>query len=336
MYIGGNSVGTRWTASQSFVLPSTGPSQLSFYFLKEAPNPSDDVEVTIDATKILDLDARAQASEVWELVTLDVSAFADGASHTLAFTGIAVGRYFIDDACLLGPPCDVSIDFEGPSLPEFFGEAFAASNQYAASGLQLSGQGALLNGANFGVTGLVGPNILACSRSGFLAIGGTADPPERITFRSSVEEVNVRMATGDAPVPVGATISLRAYNEADVEIDSDVKTVSTNAMQCFTVTADAIKYVVMDTTASTLAIDDICIFGDPLALSKCADDAILSQSPQSSLGGETAPPVSAEAANRKVLERFPANSTPVDTVRWWGTWVNPEFATPVRPRRAGL
>ncbi|HOZ49860.1 MAG TPA: Ser-Thr-rich GPI-anchored membrane family protein, partial [Candidatus Hydrogenedentes bacterium] len=89
---------------EGIVIPATGAASLSFYLWAQnefLPI----VDVKIDGTTVFELPAAVSPyTEGYALATADVSAFADGAAHTLSFETWAPGGYglvaYIDDVCL--------------------------------------------------------------------------------------------------------------------------------------------------------------------------------------------------------------------------------------------
>ncbi|PWJ12866.1 hypothetical protein SAMN05421539_1152 [Jannaschia seohaensis] len=92
--------------SQTVVLP-TGSATLRFYFETPAlsANPSDFIEARMNGTTVWSETAATATSGLgYSLVSVDISAYADGGSHTLSFfaetTGNGVSNFFIDDVSI--------------------------------------------------------------------------------------------------------------------------------------------------------------------------------------------------------------------------------------------
>ncbi len=119
----GSNSGTFWTwfggiasvveegsVSQSIVIPVALTGTLTFYFLAPvcSGDAADFVEVTMDGNQVWSANATSPACGVvnpYSQVSVDVSAYVDGASHTLAFHSITQGsantNFFIDDVDLV-------------------------------------------------------------------------------------------------------------------------------------------------------------------------------------------------------------------------------------------
>lgn len=121
VWFGGIGAFEEGSVSQSVTIPAALTGTLSFYFM--APVCSGDapdfVEATIDGTTVWSVDATnatyCNINTAYTQISVDVSAYADGGSHTLAFHSVVNGvsgttNFWIDDIDLVtagspgGPP----------------------------------------------------------------------------------------------------------------------------------------------------------------------------------------------------------------------------------------
>jgi hypothetical protein len=118
---------------QGMVFPATGWAILTFEL--EHPNASgngqDDLRVLIDGLEVFRLAEGTAGYEAYRRVRLDLSAWADGASHTLRFHseswGGGISSFFVDD---------VALDTDPPGLPpplppEIFADGFESGDTSA-------------------------------------------------------------------------------------------------------------------------------------------------------------------------------------------------------------
>lgn len=108
------------SVTQSVTLPAGSTASLRFYFWNgsSSGNGQDYFRVTIDGTQIFNvLEGNATYTAGYTLVTLDLSAYANGAAHTLVFEGAQLGttttNFALDDvsivACTTLQPADLSL-----------------------------------------------------------------------------------------------------------------------------------------------------------------------------------------------------------------------------------
>ncbi|MBX3697235.1 MAG: hypothetical protein R3F08_01440 [Dokdonella sp.] len=120
-WFGGIAAFEEGSVSQSITIPAAATGTLTFYFL--APVCSGDapdfIEATIDGNQVWSVDATnatyCDIDTAYTQISVDVSSYADGGSHTLAFHSIVNGvsgttNFWIDDVDLVtagtpgGPP----------------------------------------------------------------------------------------------------------------------------------------------------------------------------------------------------------------------------------------
>lgn len=110
-WFGGASAGDVGYVQQTVVL-TPGVSSLSFYLMMEAnSNAGNFLKVSIDGTPVFTATTADQANyATYTLVTVDVTAFGDGASHVVRFdsTTLGGGNFHVDDVALdiTGPACE--------------------------------------------------------------------------------------------------------------------------------------------------------------------------------------------------------------------------------------
>ncbi|MBZ0090398.1 MAG: DUF11 domain-containing protein, partial [Thermoanaerobaculia bacterium] len=111
VWFGGVTAFEQGSVSQSLTIP-VGTTTLSFWL--EVPTcgsngASDFMRLTIDGNQLFSVDATAAVCNVVGYVqqSVDVSAYADGAAHTLAFESTTIGgtisNFFVDDVELVAP-----------------------------------------------------------------------------------------------------------------------------------------------------------------------------------------------------------------------------------------
>ncbi len=118
------------SVSQSIVIPAAATGTLTFYFLAPvcSGDAADFVEATMDGNQVWRADATnaiCGTTSPYAQISVDVSAFVDGGSHTLAFHSITQGssttNFFIDDVDLTtagapgGPPAAIDLPSLGTS-----------------------------------------------------------------------------------------------------------------------------------------------------------------------------------------------------------------------------
>jgi PKD repeat protein len=109
-WFGGISAVEEGSLSQDVTFPSRSPATLSF-FLEQivCADPADFLEVLIDGTQVFFTDGSSPlcGNLGYTLQEIDVSAFADGGTHTLEFHSLLTGtgntNFFVDDVMLEGP-----------------------------------------------------------------------------------------------------------------------------------------------------------------------------------------------------------------------------------------
>lgn len=107
-WFGGINVYEAGSVSQGVTIPSGGPATLSFWVNNAAcsGNAADYLEVTVDGAQLWVTTAAdpACSTPAYRQVTVDVSAFADGAPHDLTFSSEISGpvstNFFLDDVAL--------------------------------------------------------------------------------------------------------------------------------------------------------------------------------------------------------------------------------------------
>ena len=110
-YFGGFAGGVETgTISQSFVIPSGGTAILSFWLeMSRCDSPQDFLQVKMDGNVIFTADGSNSLCGItgYSLQNVNISAFADGNSHTLEFTSTTfsatgdVSNFFVDDVSVI-------------------------------------------------------------------------------------------------------------------------------------------------------------------------------------------------------------------------------------------
>lgn len=113
-WFGGITAPEEGSMTQSVIFPSGGSALLTFYL--EAPTCSagsgadDFMEITVDGTQAYLVNATSPLCNVvgYTQQSVDLSAYADGAAHTVAFHSITNGQtvnFFVDDVALASTTC---------------------------------------------------------------------------------------------------------------------------------------------------------------------------------------------------------------------------------------
>jgi hypothetical protein len=127
-WFGGIGAFEEGSVSQSITIPAATTGTLTFFVM--APVCSGDVpdfvEATLDGTSVWSIDATnaiCGTNTAYTPISVDVSSYADGGSHTLAFHSVVNGvsgttNFFVDDIDLVtaGVPTPVGPALELPSL----------------------------------------------------------------------------------------------------------------------------------------------------------------------------------------------------------------------------
>ena len=96
--------------SQSFVIPSGGTALLTFWLeMSRCDSPQDLIEVKIDGNVVFSADGISPLCGItgYSLRSVNISAYADGNSHTLEFTSTTfsangdVSNFFVDDVSVI-------------------------------------------------------------------------------------------------------------------------------------------------------------------------------------------------------------------------------------------
>jgi len=119
------------SVTQSFVIPSGGTVTLTFWLEQIiCDGPTDFLEVTVDGNVVFSTDGASPLCTVlgYSQQTVDISTYADGASHTLEFNSTTFSvnggntNFFIDDISVIhdpgttGPSCSDTTTFGGLSI----------------------------------------------------------------------------------------------------------------------------------------------------------------------------------------------------------------------------
>jgi len=112
IWFGGWGADETATLSQDIALPAGQTATLFFFFAVPWPGAATETfGVTYNGTSLFSADATDQPTYPWwQLITVDLSSYADGAAHSLVFTAItgADASFFLDDIyVLIGSPCCV-------------------------------------------------------------------------------------------------------------------------------------------------------------------------------------------------------------------------------------
>jgi len=116
-WFGGMDAGEVGSVEQSVIIPAGTSATLTFYLEINAADTTGYMRVYLDETLLFQAtQADAASYGTYKLVTLDVSAYADGAAHVILFDSSidagGVTNFFIDDICLTSeePHLIVSVD----------------------------------------------------------------------------------------------------------------------------------------------------------------------------------------------------------------------------------
>src|SRR5690606_36181782 len=102
VWFGGISSATSGHVEQELTIPSSGSATLSFYLEIPAAGQAGSMTVRMDGDELFSVtEADATTYATYQEVTVDVSAYADGGTHTLRIesetqTGAAVTNFFVD------------------------------------------------------------------------------------------------------------------------------------------------------------------------------------------------------------------------------------------------
>jgi len=112
------------TASQAVTIPSGGTRFLNFYlWIGSAAGAAGNMDVKVDSNVVASFPEPAAPEAGYTLRSVDVSAFADGASHTIGFdydSGGTQSNYSVDDAtldCAAGTPVQPRAALHAPRGP---------------------------------------------------------------------------------------------------------------------------------------------------------------------------------------------------------------------------
>jgi len=145
-YAGGTETGS---LEQSFVIPSGGTAELTFKLEQiVCDDPLDILEVTIDGNVVFTSDGGSPLCTVlgYSMQTVDISTYADGLSHTLAFvsttfsTNGGVTNFFVDDVSVIhstggGGGCEIPAAFPGLNVPIPDGDPLGVTDAQTVSGI---------------------------------------------------------------------------------------------------------------------------------------------------------------------------------------------------------
>ena len=112
VWLGGIAASEEGSVSQAITIPAASTGTLSFYFMAPvcSGDVADYVEATIDGTRVWSVDATnatyCDIDTAYTPISVDVSAYADGGTHTLAFHSEVFGvsgtsNFWIDDVDLV-------------------------------------------------------------------------------------------------------------------------------------------------------------------------------------------------------------------------------------------
>jgi hypothetical protein len=103
-WFGGIAAAENATLSQTLIIPSTGPRYLNFWmWISGVAAPfTDTLTIKIDGTTLRTFTEPSVAEPAWTQRSVDISAFANGASHTISFelihpAGGGTGNFHVDD-----------------------------------------------------------------------------------------------------------------------------------------------------------------------------------------------------------------------------------------------
>ncbi len=157
------------------------------------------------------------------------------------------------------PPGAIVINFDDVAAPCSFDQTTALRDQYAGLGVLFMGPAANDGGGvldqcgNFGVSGHSPPNFLAFNAGSAFSNGGIPRPPETITFINGASYVQVNAGSyGGA----GQIVTMEAFDAAGSSLGSDSLTLA-STLDTLSITADEIAWVVINTPAGVLVLDDL-------------------------------------------------------------------------------
>ncbi len=191
----------------------------------------------------------------WFLMVVLLSAFAaTGAlANEHAINGVPSDEPIIDSIPYDGYDEDRDniidvefVDFDDMAAPCFFSDQVPLSNEYATQGIIFSGLGEVLDECgNFGISNYSSPNFLAFNT------GGGVSGPEDLLFNTPINSFSLYAGHSSA-----GTISMRAYNAANVLIDSDAISGTSNLAQ-MSVSAPGIVRIHLSFSGSIACFDDL-------------------------------------------------------------------------------
>jgi hypothetical protein len=154
----------------------------------------------------------------------------------------------------------IAINFDTVHAPCLFKNTFALRNEYGALGIvflgpaQLDGGGLINQCSVFGVTGYSPPNFLGFNPlNAAFHDGGIPRGPERILFKTAMSHVEVKVAHGNTYE--GSAI-MTAFDSHGVVLDTVTLTLS-NTLTPFSIDAQGIKSVVVNSDAAQWVLDDL-------------------------------------------------------------------------------
>ena len=126
-WFGGIDAGETGSLEQSVILPSGNAQFLKFYLWIEhsSGNGTDFLKVKVDGNEVFSVrEGNTLYTEEYTLVTIDLSAYADGGSHLLSFESTITGspvhsNFFVDDVsirCQSGPPEPLSLNISSAAM----------------------------------------------------------------------------------------------------------------------------------------------------------------------------------------------------------------------------
>jgi Secretion system C-terminal sorting domain len=155
------------------------------------------------------------------------------------------------------------INFDANLEPCLFNDQVPLTNEYAGQGVIFSGAGEVLDEcSNFGISNYSSPNFLAFNT------GIPAPGPETMSFSPAISSLSLWAGSANA-----ATITLNAYNAANILVDQDV-ILATDALQQMSVSGAGIVTAVISFTGTWMCVDDLAF--DEADQSPC----VLSLNPQ--------------------------------------------------------
>jgi hypothetical protein len=153
----------------------------------------------------------------------------------------------------------ITINFDDVPSPCAFSETTALRNEYGALGIvfrgpaRLDGGGRLDQCSGFGVTGYSPPNFLAFNLSATFHHGGIPRGPERISFKTAISHIEVKVAHGNDDQ--GSAI-MTAFDSQGLLLGTVTLTLS-NTLTPLSIDAQGIKSVVVNSNAASWVLDDI-------------------------------------------------------------------------------